>query len=75
MAGKHVGGFAPNDGISQALPGFEWNPKTSRAYAIGRENGPDPDPNNPTSDAALAFANGKANAADLDFQFETSFVS
>ena len=75
MAGKHVGGFTPNDGIGLAIVGFEWNPKTSRAYSEGRHNLPEPDPDNPDSDVSVAFANGKANATDLDFQFETSFVS
>lgn len=72
MAGKHVGAFTPNLGIStEVVGGFEWNPKTSRAYDEGRRGAPDPG-HATGSDAAIAFKNGKDNLLIGNLQFETA---
>ena len=70
MAGKHVGGMDGRDGVGTALVGFEWNPRTSRAYEEGRRAGTNF--HAAGSDAAIATANGLANLADGTFQFETA---
>ena len=70
MAGKHTGAFSPAPVGSAAVPGFEWNPKTTKAYAEGR--GGIPATHATGSDADLAHAAGVANVLDSAFQFETA---
>jgi len=71
MAGKHTGAFSPIPVGSAAVPGFEWNERTTKAYAEGRSNqAANGHPIN--SDADAAWKQGQANAADPAFQFETA---
>ena len=70
MAGKHTGAFSPQPVGSAAVSGFEFNPRTTRAYAEGR--GGVAATHATDSDADLAHAAGVANVADAAFQFETA---
>jgi len=71
MAGKHQGAFEP-PGIG-VVTGFEWNERTTKAYAEGRTlNVTNYHPAG--SDASLAHDAGAANWADPTAQFETALV-
>ena len=68
MAGKHTGAYENSD---DPLP-FEWNERTTKAYAEGRA-GLDAK-HDVGSDAERAFVAGQNAAANIADQFETATI-
>ncbi len=72
MAGKDTGAY---DNGGTAVAGFEWSPRTARAYAEGREGNPATDPHGGNGSAAsVAWIAGDARKAVGADQHETAVV-